>query len=41
MILLSSESEIVWLTQKQMEGLSGVMHATVSEHTARCLSKKL
>ena len=35
---LSPELETVWLTQKQMEELFDVKHATVSEHTSNILS---
>ena len=35
---LSSELETVWLTQKQMEELFDVKHATVSEHISNILS---
>ena len=35
---LSPELETVWLTQKQMEELFDVKHATVSEHISNILS---
>ena len=35
---LSPELETVWLTQKQMEELFDVKHATVSEHISKILS---
>ena len=35
---LSPELEAVWLTQKQMEELFDVKHATVSEHISNILS---
>ena len=34
---LSPELETVWLTQKQMEELFDVKHATVSEHISNIL----
>ncbi len=37
-VQVSPESEIVWLTQKQMEDLFDVTHATVSEHINNILS---
>ena len=35
---LSPELETAWLTQKQMEELFDVKHATVSEHISNILS---
>ena len=35
---LSPELETVWLTQKQMEVLFDVKHATVSEHISNLLA---
>jgi len=35
---LSPELETVWLTQKQMEKLFDVKHATVSEHISNILA---
>ena len=35
---LSPELETVWLTQKQMEALFDVKHATVSEHISNILA---
>ena len=35
---LSPELETVWLTQKQMEELFDVKHATVSEHITNILA---
>ena len=37
-VQVSPESETVWLTQKQMEDLFDVTHATVSEHINNILS---
>ena len=37
-VQLSPQEETVWLTQKQIELLFGVSHATVSEHIANILS---
>ena len=34
-IQINPDQETVWLTQKQMEVLFDVKHATVSEHIAR------
>lgn len=37
-VQISPEQETVWLTQKQMEVLFGVKHATVSEHITNILA---
>lgn len=37
-ILTNPEQEIVWLTQKQMEVLFNVKHATVSKHISSILA---
>ena len=37
---LSPELETVWLTQKQMEELFDVKHATVSEHISNILASR-
>lgn len=37
-VQVSPEQQTVWLTQKQMESLFGVTHATVSEHINNILS---
>ena len=37
-VQISPEKETVWLTQKQMEELFGVKHATVSEHISKILA---
>ena len=37
-VQVSPDQETVWLTQKQMEQLFDVAHATVSEHIANILS---
>ena len=36
--LINPEQETVWLTQKQMEVLFDVKHATVSEHISNILA---
>lgn len=37
-VQISPEQETVWLTQKQMETLFEVKHATISEHISNILS---
>ena len=37
-VQLSTQEETVWLTQKQIEMLFDVSHATVSEHISNILS---
>ena len=37
-VQISPEQETVWLTQKQIEQLFDVKHATVSEHISNILS---
>ena len=37
-VQISPEQETVWLTQKQIEKLFDVKHATVSEHISNILS---
>lgn len=37
-VQINPEQETVWLTQKQMEELFGVKHATVSEHITNILT---
>lgn len=37
-VQISPEQETVWLTQKQMEILFEVKHATISEHISNILS---
>lgn len=37
-VQINQEQETVWLTQKQMEVLFGVKHATVSEHITKILT---
>ena len=37
-VQISPEQETVWLTQKQMEELFEVKHATISEHISNILS---
>ncbi len=39
-VVVSPEKETVWLTQKQIELLFNVKHATVSEHIANILASK-
>ena len=36
-VQINPEQETVWLTQKQIETLFGVSHATVSEHISNIL----
>lgn len=39
-VQISPEQETVWLTQKQMEILFEVKHATISEHISNILSSR-